>query len=271
MSFKEIIFAENAKLQPGYLSTSAKKDLFKRSKYYILFQEVKEKLQPNLAVSEEIMGYLPMTVEGNSGFMNAGPMAMGYARTSQAKQYVKTFNDTRGNRLLIFTNTRMIFLTLLDFFETGGFSSFPYDKIKGITTKKWSMGYWDEKRKRQTINWFFLDFAADTKIFNEVLTEKEMILFKENWQRIEKMRAIAETDKVLRNQKMDMLFSNLRLWFNLLQGANVLLIVLAIFLILAVLFLLGSKKTLFGGTISPIAWFLYLPQLKGFDMLFKIF
>ncbi|BCA85741.1 hypothetical protein EsVE80_12640 [Enterococcus saigonensis] len=271
MSFKEIIYEENAKLQPGYLNTNEKKSLFNRSKYYILFQEVKEKLQPKLATGEKITGYLPMTSGENSGFMSAGPMGMSYARTPQAKKYVDNFNDTRGNRLLIFTDTRLIFLTVLDFFETNYFSSFPYEKIKGITTKKWSIHYWDEKRKRQTVNWFFLDFAADTKIFNEVLTEKDMLLFKENWQKIAKMRVIPETGKVLRNQKMDMFFSNLRLWYNLLQGANVLFIVLAIILILAILFLLGPGKTLFSGIILPNFEFWNLPQLNRFDMLFKIF
>lgn len=271
MSFKEVIYEENAKLQPEYLSNLDKKALFERSKYYILFQEIKEKLQSQLEQSEEIMGYLPMTNEENSGIMTAGPMGMGYARSTQARKYVTTFHDNRGNRLLIFTTTRMIFLTVLDFFEMNHFSSFDYDKIKGITTKKWSIHYWDEKRQRQTVNWYFLDFAADTKIFDEVLTEKEMQLFKDNWKKIKKMQTIPETGKILRNQKMDMVFSNLRLGFSLLQGINVLFIILAIVLILVILFILGPGKTLFTGIVFPTSQFGNLPLASAFDMLLKIF
>lgn len=271
MSFKDVIYAENAKLQPDYLSNTDKKELFEQSKYYILFQEIKTKLQPQLEQSEEIMGYLPMTNEGNSGIMTSGLMGMGYARNKQARNYVTTFHDTRGNRLLIFTSTRLIFLTVLDFFEMNHFSSFAYDKIKGITTKKWSIRYRDEKHQRQTVNWYFLDFAADTKIFSEVLTEKEMMLFKNNWQNIEKMKSIPETRKVLRNQKMDMVFSNVKIWFSLLQGVNVLFIILAILLILAVLFMLGPGKTLFDAIGFPTYQFFYLPLASVFDMLLKIF
>ena len=95
------------------LSTQDKKRLFEQTKMYIFLQDFLKKLTPYLEEGEVIQAYLPMTNQGNTAVATGGIMGMAYAREPEARAYVENFHDVRGNRLLVFTNQRMLFVCLL--------------------------------------------------------------------------------------------------------------------------------------------------------------
>lgn len=211
------------------LTPRQKKTLLTQTKMYIQLQEIIKKITPELAPAEEIIGYMPFTNEANSGMGTSGIMGMTYVTTPEAKNYRDNFLDLRGNRLMIFTQERMIFMVIIDFLETQSFFSHPYESIDGIRFEKHQVGYfdWDNRKflpKRKKLNWYTLDFQAGKNVFTEILQEKEAQQFASYLTDIPKLKAVTADNRTHRKNLFDYLFSNTHLAYNLFNGFFILLI-----------------------------------------------
>ncbi|MGM0124342.1 hypothetical protein IGI37_001719 [Enterococcus sp. AZ194] len=235
--FKNIFYHLDEQLSASSedLSESAKKKLFGQVKFYIFIQDLLKRVEPLLNNGEEIKGYLPFSPGPNSSIANVGMMGMAYAKTEEARNYVKAFNDVRGNRLMIFTEERMIFMTIVEFLEDQTYFSYPYESIDSIRLKQHTASYFDwEKRfspKRVKIHWYTFDFQAGNNIFTETLDEKDTELLKEKMNSIEQLKSIMITDNVKRKSTFDFLFSNVNLQLKVL---------IALIILAAVAILIGS-------------------------------
>ncbi|WP_086347735.1 hypothetical protein [Candidatus Enterococcus clewellii] len=104
------------------LTKKQKKALFQQTKMYIFLQELLESLEENhLGSNEVIRSILPLTTDGaNLSFMNTGIMGLYHPKSEKARQYVKDFHDLRGNRLFVFTDQRIIFMTIIEYIDLFG-------------------------------------------------------------------------------------------------------------------------------------------------------
>ncbi|MGY3749151.1 hypothetical protein [Vagococcus acidifermentans] len=237
------------------LSHLQKKELFQQTQQYIIVREVLDDLADQLEQGETIAAYFPITNEENSSFTGTGLMGMMYVKTDKGKAYRDQFNDLRGNRLLVLTDRRMIFLVILEFIENRLYYSYPYDSLPGIQLEKQRAGFFNWQSVRQAASrqteWYVLDFQSDNHIFHEILTVKEGALFLETARSIPALRDIVINNEVHRTNRFDYVFSNLKLAKQLLQFASWGLV--ALFLFIVVMFIL---RLFFG-----IGMFDYLQQL----------
>ncbi|WP_314067596.1 PH domain-containing protein [uncultured Vagococcus sp.] len=218
------------------LTAEEKKQLFTQTQMYIQLEEIVDDLSKDLARGEEIAGYIPFTNEGNSAVATSGIMGMTYVTTAKAKKYRDNFHDLRGNRLLIFTNQRMIFTILIEFLEERRYYSYPYDKIQAIRFEKHAIGYFDRPKgkflpKRQKTYWYTLDFQSQTNIFTEVLQLSEVKKFQELVDTLPALKAITIDENMHRDTPFNYLFSNTKLAIWLFNG---IWITILIFFILAI-------------------------------------
>jgi len=222
------------------LTSSQKKDLLEQTKMYIFLQELLEKIKPYLSDNEEIIDYLPLTNEENSRAGTVGVMGMTYATTTEARDYLNTFYNLRGNRLIIFTNERMIFLTIIEFLESRVYFSYPYESIHAFKLKKHKVSYLDWKSavvaSRGHSYWYTLDFQSNDHVFTEMLTEDDAAIFKRQLLEIPPLQTILVDEKVHRNTKADLVISNVNFWIRLLIGASIFCIVLFIIILISFLF-----------------------------------
>lgn len=259
MGFKDVIYHENEKYHHT-LSDQEKKQLYERSKYYIFFQELLQDVKKELAEDEEIHGFLPMNVTENIAATNPGIGGMGHARSEKAKKYVKNFNDTRGNRLLIFTDQRMIYLIILDYLEEGNYYSYPYKDIHSIYLDQRHLSYRQPKGfKKQEENWYFVDFQSGVHIFTEFFSEKDAEVFKENWQKIPAFNKVPQSKRIYRSKLFDRIINNWGLGIKYMYIINALLIIYALLLILGTLFGIGPMKgfyykPLMTGLVTSFSW-----------------
>ena len=234
-TFKELFYHLDEQLEQTDkdLSKESKKKLVAQVKFHVFLQDFLKKVAPLLDEGEEIKGYLPFSPGPNSSMANVGVMGMAYARTKEARGYVNTFNDVRGNRLMIFTEKRMIFMTIVEFLEDQTYFSYPYESIQSIRLKQHTVSYFDwEKRfspKRVKIHWYTFDFQSGKNIFTETLNEEDAQLLREKMEIIPLLKAILVTDKVKRSTTFDFLFSNVSLQFK---------VILVLFFILASILLI---------------------------------
>lgn len=241
------------------LSTQDKKRLFEQTKMYIFLQDFLKKLTPYLEEGEVIQAYLPMTNQENTAVATGGIMGMAYAREPEARAYVENFHDVRGNRLLVFTNQRMLFVVIVEFLEERLFYSYPYDSIQSILFKKHKIGYFDWSAAtigaiRKQTHYYTLDFQAGNHIFTEMLAEDDGVIFQRQLETIPALQGILLGEKVQRERKFDLIFSNASLQLKLLYGLSILLVLfLVLYVILLVLgaFGLGPQKDLFASVCRP--------------------
>ncbi|WP_270598425.1 PH domain-containing protein [Enterococcus asini] len=240
------------------LSTQDKKRLFEQTKMYIFLQDFLKKLTPYLEEGEVIQAYLPMTNQENTAVATGGIMGMAYAREPEARAYVENFHDVRGNRLLVFTNQRMLFVVIVEFLEERLFYSYPYDSIQSILFKKHKIGYFDWSAAtigaiRKQTHYYTLDFQAGDHIFTEMLAEDDGVIFQRQLETVPALQGILLGEKVQRERKFDLIFSNASLQLKLLYGLSILLV---LFLVLYVLLLVlgafgwGPQKDLF----ASVCW-----------------
>ncbi|WP_302372781.1 PH domain-containing protein [Enterococcus asini] len=241
------------------LSTQDKKRLFEQTKMYIFLQDFLKKLTPYLEEGEVIQAYLPMTNQENTAVATGGIMGMAYAREPEARAYVENFHDVRGNRLLVFTNQRMLFVVIVEFLEERLFYSYPYDSIQSILFKKHKIGYFDWSAAtigaiRKQTHYYTLDFQAGNHIFTEMLAEDDGVIFQRQLETIPALQGILLGEKVQRERKFDLIFSNASLHLKLLYGLSILVV---LFLVLYVLLLVlgafgwGPQKDLFASVCGP--------------------
>lgn len=195
------------------LNAQQKRNLFNQTKMYIFLQSFIEKIKPYLEEGEEIHAYLPMTNDGqNASVVGLGLMGMYHPESPEAKAYVKDFNDLRGNRLLIFTNKKMIFTTIIEFLDQRTFFSYPYSTIKAITLKENKMTYfdWDESfpPKRVALYTYTFDFESENHIFSELLGQRDADILKRQLLEIPALQTILVTEKIYRKRTFDRVVNN---------------------------------------------------------------
>lgn len=231
--FKDTIYHANELLNED-LTPLKKNKIFENAKSYILLKDLKEGIQEFLAEGEEIMGMLPLTDSENTGSFTVGWMGMSYARTQRAKAYVKDFKTVRGNRFLMFTNQRMLFLFPTDFFESKAFFSYPYESIKGIHLKEHQI------RTRMGVTlWYALDFQAGNHVFTETLTEADKDQFLKMRDEISVFGKIPLSQKIIRKGLFDKIFSNIHLPIKIGIGFNLVWIALLVIILLGFFFGIG--------------------------------
>ena len=199
------------------LTENQKRQLLYQTKMYIQLEEVMSKLKTHLTPTEEIVDYMPFSAMENSAIGSTGFMGMMYVTTKEGKHYRDTFNDLRGNRLLVFTNERIIFFVILEFIEAELFYSYDYAEIDGIRLDPHKIGYFDwqapkGEAKRKHYYWYTLDFQAGTHIFTEMLMEEDKQKFEALVAQIPRLQAILIDANVHRKTKFDYYFSNTKLW-----------------------------------------------------------
>ncbi|WP_125606112.1 hypothetical protein [Lapidilactobacillus bayanensis] len=193
---------------------------------YITMQQVLDQLTKLLEPDEKIINFMPMTDEQNSQFATGGVMGMYHPKTTAAQKYMHEQDSLRGNRIMAFTNKRMIFFIVIEFLDDPNqYFSYEYSALHSIKLKRHSQVVPTDHRglKRVTDAWYTLDFETDDRhIFTEILTSENGQLFKKNTLTIPAMKNISITDRVTRIKKLDMYFSNVAgqygcfMWFGII-------------------------------------------------------
>lgn len=246
--------ANNSKKE---LNKQQKRNLFNQTKMYIFLQDFIEKIKPYLEEDEEIKAYLPMTNDGqNASVVGVGILGMYHPESEEAKAYVKNFNDLRGNRILIFTNQRMIYATIIEFLDQRIFFSYPYTTIKAITLKENKMTYfdWDESfpPKRVALYSYIFDFESSDHIFSELLGQRDADILIRQLETIPALKNIVVTQKVYRKRRFDRIVNNpvfayrVAYYFSIVVAIGFLLV-----LALGGFFHIGPAKSLFDFTTDP--------------------
>ncbi|ALS38256.1 hypothetical protein ABID30_000045 [Enterococcus rotai] len=239
------------------LNTQQKRNLFNQTKMYIFLQDFIEKMKPYLEDGEEIHAYLPMTNDGqNASVVGLGLLGMYHPESEEAKAYVKDFNDLRGNRILIFTDQRMIFTTIIEFLDHRTFFSYPYTTIKAITLKENKMNYfdWDDSfpPKRVALYTYTFDFESEDHIFSELLGQHDADILKRQLLEIPALQTILVTRKVYRERRFDRVVNNPVLAYRLMYYFSIFAaITFLLILALGGFFHIGPAKQMFDFTTTP--------------------
>ncbi|WP_179394368.1 hypothetical protein [Lacticaseibacillus absianus] len=174
----------------------------------VTMHQVLEQVGALLEPGETLVNMLPMTNEANSAAATDGLMGMYGVKTEQARDYVTTQASLRGNRLMVFTDRRIIFFIVIEFLDDSqAYYSYPYSALD------WVMLRADPApgaAGQAMINPYTLDFeTADRHVFTEFLTPENAQMFKENLLRIPAMANIRLSDHVHRRRRWDQFASNL--------------------------------------------------------------
>lgn len=184
----------------------------RKAALYITMQQVLDQVTTLLAADEKIINFMPMTDEQNSQVATAGIMGMYHPKTEAAKSYMNEQDSLRGNRIMVFTNKRMIFFIVIEFLDDPKqYFYYQYSALHAIKLKKHSQVEPIDHQglKRVTTAWYTLDFETDDRhIFTEILTPENGQLFKKNALTIPAMQGILISDKVSRVNLFDFIFSN---------------------------------------------------------------
>ncbi|MFS0997526.1 hypothetical protein [Enterococcus gallinarum] len=241
MNFKQIVDSENRRLR-NEVTQDEKNRLLANGKTYIFFQELMTEIQSLLDKDETVQGYLPLSTSGNLAISNQGIAGLSYARTERAKQYVAQFNDTRSNRLFVFSEKRILFLVIIDFLDDQTYFSYPYSSIPAFSLKTRKLNRFEKPEDEQIMFWAYFDFQSDSHIFSDVLTKKDYQLFQHFHDTIPALKKIPITEKIHRKNPLDYIISNWHFNYRLMIFVNLLLILLAIGLVLGIVFGIGIFK-----------------------------
>lgn len=252
--FKAVIKQINSEITNSSkkeLNAEQKLNLFNQTKMYIFLQDFIEKFKPYLEEGEEIHAYLPMTNDGqNASAVGLGLLGMYHPESEEAKAYVKNFNDLRGNRVLIFTDKRMLFVTIIEFLDKRTFFSYPYTTIKAITLKKNKMTYfdWDDSfpPKRIALYTYTFDFESQNHIFSELLSQPDADILKRQLLEIPLLKDILVIQKIYRDRRFDRIVNNPVLAYRLTYYFfNILAIIVLLLFALGGFFHIGPLKHMF--------------------------
>ncbi|MFD1465329.1 hypothetical protein ACFQ4L_04385 [Lapidilactobacillus mulanensis] len=203
---------------------------------YITMQDVLTKVTQLLGDGEKIVNFLPMTNEDNTAAATDGIMGMYAPQTDESKEYIKAQDSLRGNRLMVFTNQRIIFFIVVEFIDDQSqYFSYEYDQMPAIKFKKHQMKA--PKKGDIVINqdqqtWYTLDFETkDGHVFQEFLTADNGKVFKQNLLTIPAMSQIRITNHATRNNRFDLIFGNILTGFtayNVLAALILLLMLISL-------------------------------------------
>lgn len=208
---------------------------------YITMQQILDQVTKLLDDDEKIINFMPMTDEQNSQVATNGIMGMYHPKTAAAKQYLHEQDSLRGNRLMVFTNKRMIFFIVIEFLDDPTqYFSHPYSSLHAIKLKRHTQTLPVDHQgiKRVTDAWYTLDFETDDRhIFTEILTPENGQLFKKNALTIPAMQGIMISDKVSRVNLFDLIFSNVTGQYKFF---NIFINIMAVLVLLYLLFCILS-------------------------------
>lgn len=201
-----------------------------------IMQTMLRELQTKLAVDEEIIDYLPLTNAHNTAVETSGWMGLSHATKPLAQQYMQLFDDLRGNRLLLFTNQRMLLVFPVDFFEAGRFTSYFYQDIPGIMLRQNKASVWTRLlKKKNEASWYVLDFQSKAGIFSETLQPFQKEQFLKTIAKIPAAQAVPIGSRLRRKNKFDQIVNNFEYtlkvgyFFNFLWFLLLLLLLLGVF------------------------------------------
>jgi hypothetical protein len=241
MNFKQIVDSENRRLR-NEVTSEEKSHLLEDSKTYIFFQDLIMDIQSLLEKDETVQGYLPLASSGNLAISKQGISGLSYARTERAKQYVKEFEDTRNNQLLVFTERRILFLVIIDYLDSQTYFSYPYSSISAFSLKPRKLTRYEKPEDEEIMFWAYFDFQSDNNIFSDVLTKKDFALFQHFHDTIPALNKIPIIEKIQRKNPLDYIVSNWHFNYRFMMLVNILLILLAIGLVLGIVFGVGIFK-----------------------------
>lgn len=217
------------------LSTEMQQRRQKRTvSMYLTMRTVMAQVQELLAPDEKIINLLPMTDESNSAAATGGVMGMYVPKTDTTKAYMKDQASLRGNRLMVFTNERIIFFIVIEFLDDPKqYFSYNYDQLPSVklVDKRVSFPSNENFWKRAYMHYYSVDFeTSDKHVFTEFLTKQNGELFKQNLLTIPGLANTQVTNGVTRANKFDYLFSNVSLATKVLYiGLPILLGLLFVF------------------------------------------
>ncbi|MFC6315847.1 hypothetical protein ACFQHW_09770 [Lapidilactobacillus achengensis] len=199
----------------------------KKVKMYITLQKALEQVGKILEPDEKIVNMMPITNENGSTAATSGVMGMYAAKTATATDYIKEQDSLRDNRLLIFTDRRMIFFVVIEFIDDPTvYYSYYYDRIPALKLKQHKQSIPTDNHRpwrRNVLHWYTLDFqTTDKRVFTEILNADNADLFKRNLLMIPKMTEIEVTDRVKRRSKFDFAMSNVN--FSIWSGNGMLIV-----------------------------------------------
>lgn len=93
------------------------------------------KIKHILEKEEKIILLVPVTNERNGSCFSDGSYGWYAASNKEAINYSRIFKDTIGNRLLIFTNKRLVFINLIRFIDNYDHHNYLYGDIEDIKIK----------------------------------------------------------------------------------------------------------------------------------------
>lgn len=215
----------------------------REAKLFITMQQVLAQVNDLLAPDEKIINFMPMTDENNSQMATGGVMGMYNIKTLAGKDYMKAQDSLRGNRLMIFTDRRIIFFILIEFIDDPTqYFSYQYSELHNVKLREHKQKVpLPENGVEPEDVWYGLDFETDNKhIFTEFLTQENGQLFKKNLLTIPSMQGIKLTDKVTINSRFDLIFGNVN---GVLGWMMVLGIIYTVFMIFIIIQALISGDT----------------------------
>lgn len=212
------------------------------SKKMILIKNLLKELKTTLSEDEFIFGYLPLDSYENNTITTTGWMGLEYVHSEEGKEYLKTFKNVRGNRLLVFTNKRILSVVPIHFIETKKYYSYLYKNIPAFTIKE--IKQWGAKKETKD---YYFDFYAEgaTGIFSEMINERDKQLLLEILSTIPEAKTIEINEKIVRKRKFDKIFNNPQLGFKFISLSNVFWVLLLVILLLGFFFGIGPMKAFY--------------------------
>ncbi len=197
--------------------TQKLKNRFQQTKQYIFLKEVTDDLKSQLP-DETFLDIYPLTNSENSRVFTSGLLGMNYVRTPKALAYRDLFQDLRGNRLLIFTNQRIIFLVVVEYLEEGLFYSYPYESLENVhvgtyhsslTQLKSLKGKSPEEIQQFGTKMVLLDFESGDHYLTEYFSFKDLPKLMTTLNQIPQLKGkINRHAGVFRKRKWDYIFGN---------------------------------------------------------------
>jgi hypothetical protein len=156
---------------------------------------IQDRLKPLLEEGEEIHGILPI--------------------------------PTKEDALLVFTELRVIYISLPEFHQKKRFYSYPYETVKSLMIKKRTSGF---SQDNDTL-WFLIDYTSEDIIFAEIFPPESIDSIKELMNKIPAFADIPMVTKVYSSKKWDAIANEPGLILNNRRKTNIAFVLIAILLI----------------------------------------
>ena len=210
-----------------------------------LWQSLLEQLKENFLPDETLLYAMPMT-NSNSHLATSGIMGLSYAKKTTASHYVKDFSSLRGNRALLFTNQRILFVVVLDFLESGEYYTYPYPSIKNIYFKRHKISSMTPQvadirvidiAKTGGDYYYYLDFESDNHYFTDIFSPRDAEKLFDIFSAIPELKDKVNAEPgIFRAHGLDRAVSNPLLWRKKIGKIGIAIPVVAVIVVIKLLF-----------------------------------